>query len=225
MSERTLLAASWAAILAAMIAMAIGHSGATDLNWIANQISTYAAQAPHQDWITAGMLLPCVAFASIGMLISRHRMLGDSILADAAPLLAGAAIAGLMTLAGIKEAAPTMASLRHADVDAIMQQSFHNAGLMIFFYSTILMVLLCGSLAAMQARRLPARLAGVAAVLLGLAAVPLMSEPWPSLLGIGGPAHGLMQRASLFSLWLAAAFILTAARPPAAALTGAGRRA
>jgi hypothetical protein len=223
MSERTLLVASWGAIAAAMIAMAIGHSGATDLNWMANQISTYAAQAPHQEWVTAGMLLPCVAFACIGMLISRHRILGDSIVADAAPLLAGAAIAGLTMLATVKEAAPTMASLQHAGVEAITQQSFHNAGLMIFFYSTILMVLLCGGLAALQARHWAARLGGAASVLLGLAALPLMSEPWPSLLGIGGPVHGLMQRASLFSLWLAAALILAAARPPALA-TDATRR-
>ncbi len=212
MSERTLLITSWAAIVAAMAAMAIGHSGATNLNWMANEISTYAAQAPHQDWITAGMLLPCVALAAIGMLVSRHRMLGDSVLAHSAPLLAGAAIGGLMTLATFKEAAPTMAMLRTAGIDAVIQQSFHNAGLMGFFYSTVLLVLLCGALAALSGR--PARrLLGAGAMLLGLAALPLMTEPWPHLLGVNGPARGLMQRASLFSLWLAAMLVLEAGRP------------
>ncbi len=223
MSERTLLITSWAAIVAAMAAMVIGHSGTTNLNWMANEISTYAAQAPHQDWITAGMLLPCVALAAIGVLVSRHRMLGDTALADTAPLLAGAAIGGLMTLATFKEAAPTMAMLRTAGMDAVIQQSFHNAGLMGFFYSTVLLVLLCGGLAALQSGR-PARrrLLGAGAMLLGLAALPLMTEPWPHLLGLDGPARGLMQRASLFSLWLAAALVLEAGRP---ALAPALRRA
>jgi Protein of unknown function (DUF998) len=214
MSERMLVGTSWAAIVAALVSMVIGHAGAPHLNWEVNEISTYAAQAPYQDWITAGMLLPCVAFAAISMLLSRYRILGDSAFAHLAPLFAGAAIGGLMTLATFKEAAPTtLQALKAAGVDAVVQQSFHNAGLMGFFYSTVLLVMLCGALAALNATTRPGRLAGVGAIVLGLASLPLMVEPWPHLLAIEGPVRGLTQRASLFSLWLGAVFILTAFGP------------
>ena len=214
MSARSLFLTGWTAIVAAMIAMIVGHTGATHLSWEADEISTYAAQAPHQDWITAGMLLPCVAFASVSMLISRYRILGDSAFAHFAPLLAGAAIGGLMTLATFKEAAPTTeAAMQTAGINAVVQQSFHNAGLMGFFFATVLLVILTGTLAAANAARRRHKLAAAAAVLLGIAALPLMETPWPRLLDIPGPALGLMQRASLFSLWLAVTLIL-AALPP-----------
>lgn len=223
MSERMLFATSWAAVIAAMIAMIIGHTGATHLNWEVNEISTYAAQAPHQDWITAGMLLACVAFAAISMLISRHRVLGDSTLAHVAPLLAGAAIGGLMTLAAFKEAAPTtLAALKTAGIAAVVQQSFHNAGLMGFFFATVLLVILSGALAMVNAARRQRKLAGAGAIMLGMAALPLMEAPWPHLLGIAGPVPGLVQRASLLSLWLGAMLILAAIRRDAA---GASTRA
>ena len=217
MRERILVFTSWAAIFAAMAAMIIGHTGATGLTPLAHQISTYAATAPHQDWITAGMLLPSVALGAIGMLISGHRLLGDSWLAHVAPLLAGAAAAGLLTLAAFKESAPTMAALKGASLDAIIQQSIHNAGLMIFFYSTVLLILLCGGLTVARAPAWLGRLAGVAAIALALAAEPLMVTHWPHALGIEGTSYGLQQRVSLASLWLAAALILLAARPPALA--------
>ena len=214
MSERMLFATSWAAIITALGAIIIGHAGATQLNWEVNEISTYAAQAPHQGWITAGMLLPCVAFAAVSVLVSRHRILGDSLLAHLAPLLAGGAIGGLMTLAAFKEAAPTtLAALKTAGIQAVVQQSFHNAGLMGFFYSTVLLVMLCGALAAAYGSGRTRRLAGAAAIAAALASLLLMVEPWPQLLGIATPVPGLMQRASLFSLWLGAVFILAAVGP------------
>ncbi len=218
MRERILVFTSWAAIFSAMVAMIIGHAGATSLTPLANQISTYAAQAPHQGWITAGIVLPGLALASVAMLISGHKMLGDSWPAHVAPLLAGAAVAGLLTLALFKETAPTMAALKSAGIEEVVQQSMHNAGLMIFFYSTISLLLLCGGLTFARSARWPGKLLGVSAALLGLAAYPLMIEPWPRVLGITGPVHGLMQRASLLSLWLGACIILLAARPPAFAL-------
>ncbi|HKB60611.1 MAG TPA: DUF998 domain-containing protein [Gallionellaceae bacterium] len=224
MSQRMLFDISWAAIIAAMLAMVVGHTGATHLSWEANEISTYAAQAPHQNWITAGMLLPCVAFASISMLISRYRVLGDSAFAHFAPLLAGAAIGGLMTLATFKEAAPTTAAaLKTAGLEAVVQQSFHNAGLMGFFFATVLLVILTGTLVAANAATRRHKLAAAAAVLLGIAALPLMETPWPRLLDIPGPALGLTQRASLFSLWLGAVLILAGLQPALRPRRPAGR--
>jgi len=208
---RTLLAASWAALVLAMLAMAVGHTGAPDLNWLANQISTYAATAPNRAWITAGMVLPCVAIACLSVLVSRHGLLGESPPAHAVPLLAGGVISGLLTLAVFRETARSYVMLKGAGLDAIRQQSFHDAGLMIFFYSAILLAVLSGMLVMAQARAWAGKVLGASVSLLGLAAFPLMAAPWPQLLGITGAVHGLMQRASLFSLWLATALVLAAA--------------
>lgn len=213
MRERILVMTAWLALFAAMAAMIVGHTGTMALNPVANQISTYAAHAPRQAWITAGIVLPCVALACIGMLASGHKMLGDHWLAHCVPLLAGAAISGLLMLAVFKETAADFAALKRANLDSIIQQSFHNAGLLIFFYSTLLLVILGGGLTIARAAGYRIRLTGIAAVLLGLAARPLMLTPWPHVLGVTGGAYGLRQRASLFSLWLAATLLLFAARP------------
>lgn len=213
MHERILFMTAWLALFASLAAMIVGHTGVTVLNPVANQISTYAAHAPRQAWVTAGIALPCLTLACIGMLVSGHKLLGDGWLAHLAPLLAGAAISGLLMIAVFKETAQDFAALQHADVESIIQQSFHNAGLLIFFYSTLLLVILSGGLTIANGAGYKVRSMGVVAVLLGLAARPLMLDPWPHMLGVMGGAYGLQQRASLFSLWLAAALVLSAARP------------
>ncbi len=220
MHERVLLSTSWAALLAGLVAMLVGHAGSPDLDWQLNQISTYAATALHREWITAGMVLPCVAIAALSMLVSRHRALGDNALAHAVPLLAGAVIAGLLMLATFQETARTFAMLKSAGFDAIRQQSFHDAGLMIFFYSAIVLAVVSGTLVIARAAAWRGKLLGTSAMLLGMAAFPLMALPWPRALGIVSSVPGLKQRASLFSLWLATALVLAAvsgalSRPPA----------
>ena len=214
MHEQILFRVAWLGLFGALAAMLVGHTGGTELNPVANQISTYAAQAPRHAWITVGILLPCLALVCIGMLASKHKLLGGGWLAHLVPQLAGAATSGLLMLAVFQEAIPDMAMLRHASVDDIIQESFHNAGLMIFFYSTLALVILGGGLTAFHRAGRKSRLMGVAVVLLGLAAQPLVLMPWPHLLGVTGETYGLQQRASLFSLWLGAALVLLAARPP-----------
>ncbi len=203
MHKRILNAAGWVTLFSALIAMIVGHTGAYDLSWKINQISTYAATAPRQGWITASMFLICGTLVCISILVSRYKIVGDSDLAHLAPLFSGAVIAGLVTLAGFKETVRTIQMLKDAGFAAVRQQSFHDAGLLIFFNCAILLALLLGALIIAQAASAMERLFGSAIILLGVAAFPLMIAPWPQMLGIMDAGYGLKQRASLLSLWLA----------------------
>ncbi len=211
MHKRILLATGWVTLVSALIAMIIGHTGSHDLSWETNQISTYAATATHHGWITAAMVLPCLALVCISILVSRYKVLGDTNLAHTVPLLAGAGISGLLILAVFKETARTMSMLKNSGFDAIRQQSFHDAGLLIFFYSTILLAVLSGILIIAQAAAWKRKILGGSVALSGLAAFPLMTMPWPRMIGILNAVPGLKQRASLLSLWLAIALVLAVA--------------
>ncbi len=209
--KRILLAISWISLISALIALIIGHTGSHDLRWEINQISTYAATAPHDRWITASMILPCLTLVCISILVSKYKILGDNHVAHTVPLCAGATIAGLLTLAAYEETARTMMILRKAGFEAIRQQSFHDAGLLIFFYSAILVAVVLGVLIIAQAAHGKEKILGGAVTLLGMAAFPLMTTAWPRLIGALGAGPGLKQRASLLSIWLATALVLVVA--------------
>jgi len=206
--KRILLATGWITLVTALIAMIIGHTGSHDLSWETNQISTYAATAPYHGWITAAMILPCLTLVCISMLVSRYKVLGDTDLAHLVPLFAGAGISGLLTLAVFKETARTMSMLKNSAFDAIRQQSFHDTGLLIFFYSAILLAVSFGILIITQTTVWKKKILGGLVTLLGLVAFPLMTTPWPHMIGILSVVPGLKQRASLLSLWLAIALVL-----------------
>lgn len=193
-----------------MIAMIIGHSGNNELNWEANQISTYAAIAQRHEWITAAMVLPCLTLICASILASRYRILGDTHLAHVVPLFSGSAISGLLTLASFKETARSISMLRSSGFDAIRQQSFHDAGLLIFFYSGIMLTVLFGILIFENAADWKRKILGGSVAVLGLGAFPLMAMPWPRMIGILTAVPGLKQRASLMSLWLAVSLVLAA---------------
>ena len=214
MHQKIILTGGWITLILAMIAMIIGHTGNTDLQWQVNQISTYAATAPRHEWIMAAMILPCLSLVCISILTSRYKMLGDTHLAHTVPLFTGSAIAGLLTLAGFKETARTISILKSSGFDAIRQQSFHDAGLLIFFYSDILLAVVFGILIISRSAAWTGRILGGAVLLLGVAAFPLMTTPWPRMIGILTAGPGLKQRASLFSLWLAIALVLAAVSSP-----------
>jgi len=209
--KRILIAAGWISLISALIAMIIGHTGSHDLRWEVNQISTYAATAPHDRWITAAMLLPCVTLACISILVSRFNILGDSNVAHTMPLCAGATIAGLLTLAVYEETARTVTILKTAGFEAIRRQSFHDAALLIFFYSAVLVAVVLGVLIIAQADNWKEKILGSSVTVLGLAAFPLMTTAWPRLIGVLGAGPGMKQRASLLSLWLAIALVLMVA--------------
>ncbi len=210
MHNRILIVTGWLTLLSAMIAMIIGHTGSHDLSWTMNQISTYAAHAPHDRWITASMLLSCSTMAIFSLIVT-SKILGDNWLTHIVPLFAGAAAAGLLMLASYKETAGSVTLLRSSGFEAIRRQSFHDAGLLIFFYSSIALAVVLGILIIAQASRWREKVAGVVVALLGLAAFPLMTTAWPGLIGLLSTGPGLKQRASLLSLWLASLLVLAVA--------------
>lgn len=208
MHIRVLVASSWATVFLALVSMIIGHSGNHELSWKINQISTYAATAPHDRWVTASMLLTCLTLAILSILIARNKVLGEGYLAYTAPLFMGATISGLLVLAHFEETAMNMSILKNASFAAIRQQSFHDAGLLIFFYSAIALVVVLGLLLIAQARNWKEKIIGSTVALLGAASFPLMTTAWPGLIGVLGAGPGLNQKASLLSLWLGIVLVL-----------------
>jgi hypothetical protein len=156
------------------------------------------------------MILPCLTLICISILVSRYEILGVTHLVHIVPLVTGAAISGLLTLASFKETARTISVLRSSGFDAIRQQSFHDAGLLIFFYSGILLAVLFGILIIEHSADRKSRILGGSVAVLGLGAFPLMAMPWPRMIGILTAVPGLKQRASLLSLWLAITLVLAA---------------
>lgn len=208
MHIRFLVASSWVTVFLALVSMIIGHSGNHELSWKINQISTYAAIAPHDRWVSASMLLSCLTLAILSILIARIKILGEGYLTHTVPLFAGATISGLLMLAYFKETAMNLSILKNSGFAAIRQQSFHDAGLLIFFYSAILLVVGLGFLLIAQANNWKDKIVGSTVALLGAAAFPLMTTAWPGLIGVLGAGPGLKQRASLLSLWLAIVLVL-----------------
>ena len=201
----------WAITSAAMAAMVIGHLGSHDLNWRTDQISTYAATAPFDGLVTLSMLLSAGALVVAGLLASRYGLFGNGIWNHAIPLLAGAAAVGLIMLAHYEETARTLAALRQSGFGAIRQQSFHDAGLQIFFYSGVLLVTVMGVLTMALGVSLAERLVGILMFGLGPGSFLLMTTAWTRAIGIEAPATGLQQRASLLCLWLAMVCVLVIA--------------
>ncbi len=188
--------------------MWVGHSGDHSLSWKINQISTYAATAPQGRWVTASMLFSCLSLLILGVLAAKFKQLGDNYLAHLVPIMVGATTSGLLMLAAYEETARNMSLLKKASFMAIRQQSFHDAGLMIFFYSAILLVLTLGILLMSQASQLRERIIGIGVSLFGIFTYPLMTTAWPASLGVHGAGPGLQQRASLFCLWIAVVLVL-----------------
>lgn len=208
-SDRWIERAAWLALALAPAAMVVGHLGAPGLDWRAHHVSTYAARAPGDDWITAAMLLSAVAMMCIGVLVSGAGRPGGRIAAGLIAMALGASVSGLLLLAGFEETATGMAALRSAGFDAIRRQSFHDAGLFVFFHGTILALLGAG-VALLAGRGLRRRLFGAAVAASGPLAYAAMATTWPTLLGIAGAGVGLKQRLSFLFLWVGAVLLLAA---------------
>lgn len=210
---RNIVIAGWTAAILALVTMFIGHMGAPDLSWISNHISTYTAQSPNDAWITASMMISAAALLMISILISRHQILGTGYAVHLLPVLIGAVIAGLVLLALFEETAMTIKILKRSTFGAIRQQSFHDAGLMVFFYGAIFTAILAGLSCTIFRHAKSDKILGILIAGLGPAAYYLMTTPWPALIGVNGPSAGLRQRASLLCIWLSMALLLSLARP------------
>lgn len=205
---KTLNIMGWLSITASLLSMVIGHSGVHNLHCVSSQISTYAATAPHDNFITTAILLSSLSLLIIGVLVSRHRIFGDTYFAHLVPALSGAAAAGLITLAYYEETANTLSLLKQSGFWAIRAQSFHDAGLTVFFYSSILLVMIIGVLAIVDQESIINKILGGVILIMGPGSYFLMTTHWPKYIGFEGVVIGVNQRAALFCLWLTAALTL-----------------
>ena len=208
---RLILFVGWICAISALIAMAIGHSGEHDLHWTANQISSYAAGAPHGNWITASMLLSVMTLFILSLLFSRFKVFGEHVLISMVPLVAGSAIGGLLVLARYQETARTVTLLKSAGYATIRQQSFHDTGLLIFYFSSIALTMSLGLIAITTQRHWLRKAVGLVIFSAGPISLVLMRTAWPGLVGAVGNNTGLKQRAALLCLWFAFVLVLALA--------------
>jgi len=204
---KILILAGWSVMAASLLAMITGHLGAGHLSWISDQISTYAAVAPNGGFITASIWMSAGGLLIVGAVVLRDPVLGGSHFASISMALAGASAAGLMTLAHYKETARSLAALEQAGFWAVRIQSFHDAGLMIFFCSAMLLMMIAGVLMFVRYKGMFEKLLGSAVFALAPTSYLLMTTQWPKYIGFSGITTGVNERVALFCLWLAAAMI------------------
>lgn len=204
---------AWVSMILAFVAMVVGHLGTPELVWSRNYISTFAARAPNGDWITAAMLLVAVAMLGIGILaVSRERPLGW-LPGGLVAMAMGTGVSGLLLLAAYEETAASLSALRKLGFAAIRQQSFHDAGLFVFFYGTILALSVAGA-AILGRCGGRTRMAGAAALASGPLSYLAMTSAWPATLGIAGVGLGLKQRSAFLLLWVGALILLAVLSRP-----------
>ncbi len=205
---KTVLVIGWLSTVASLFSMVIGHLGVHEMSWVSAQISTYAATAPYDYFITSSMLLSAFSLIIIGVLVSNYHIVGTGFLAHFVPPLSGAAASGLILVAYFEETATTLNMLKQSGFWAIRIQSFHDAGLLIFFYSTVLLVMLLGVLVLTSNLKVGTKVLGGIVLAMGPASYFLMTTTWPKFIGLDGVTIGANQRSALFCLWLAVALVL-----------------
>jgi hypothetical protein len=195
---------AWLVLLAAPLALFVGHLGARSLNWRDNQVSTYAALAPHANWVSVGMVLSAVSICCIGVGISLDTKLRINILSQIASMFCGAAASGLLMLFRFKETARTTALLKEMEFPAIRQQTFHDAGLLIFFSGVMLALMTSGLIAMIRSGSWGSRMLAAVVLVSGPVAYAALVSSWQEYLGFSGTVPGLKQRAAFFCFWVGA---------------------
>lgn len=208
---RHIIIVGWTSIISSFLLMTIGHLGTHDLSWVSSQISTYAATAPYDYLVTTSILLSSLSLLIVGILVSKYKILGSSYFAHLVPALSGAAAAGLIMVAYYEETAKTISLLKQSGFWAIRVQTFHDAGLFIFFNSALLLVMLLGILAIIYNSKKINKILGVVVFSVGPVSYFLMTTRWPKLIGFEGVTTGVNQRAALFFLWVAVTIVLVMA--------------
>jgi len=208
MRLHVVLIIAWLAFLLVPVTMIAGHSGSHGLSWTRDYISTYAAHALHANWITASMLLCALVLVCIGVSIAGHHELGRYHLGQVISMIIGAAVSGLLLLVSFKETAPSGTVLQNLDFDAIRQQTFHEAGFLLFFYSSITGVLTVGIAVMLTGTNQVRRAIGGVIATTGLAAMAATSYSWPRYFGIIGESGGIRQRAAFLCLWIGLLLLL-----------------
>jgi len=195
----------WGSAILALGAMIVGHMGNHNLTWISTPISTFAVYGPNGFWITISMLLSAITLCCLSILISRYQLLGSHYAAHIVPIVIGAAVSGLFLLTAFEE---TSSSVSPGSFNAIRQQSFHDAGSLLFFNGLVLLTFFAGWLCAASHQSRGGKVMGVAVTSMGFFGFMLLSVPWPKWLGLMGPTAGLTQRVSYLSMWFAIVLLL-----------------
>ena len=133
------------ALISSLIAMVVGHIGATELDWHLDPISTFAARAPLHIFVTASMLLSALAILLLGYDISLRAKSKFAIGYGILPCIAGASAAGLLMVAAFEE--PVRWTFPHEapSAEQIRVQAFHDSGLLLFYYGSLLTLALLGA--------------------------------------------------------------------------------
>mmetsp|Transcript_6603 Transcript_6603/g.13083 ORF Transcript_6603/g.13083 Transcript_6603/m.13083 type:complete len:263 (-) Transcript_6603:23-811(-) len=203
-------------LASAIACLLFGHSGDHDIDWVQRGISTFAANAPRDDWVTASIFLFALCSVLLGLMLSLTGPLRHRLSAHVASMLLGSTAVGLCMVAWFEE----VRNHPPRGYDAVRQQTFHDAGVMTFFFCALMALVVLGtscllcppSSSAVGGRGddgrhssfLGARTQAWAERLLGLVLIgitPLTSaikdRNWTGrLLGLPGAAMGLRQRTS-----------------------------
>lgn len=191
-----------------LVSMVIGHFGAQELSAVSSQISSYAAKAPNDYLITTSMLLASLTLLVISYLNSKYHLFGGSHVAHLIPAISGAASFGLLMLSYFEETAPNLDVLKKSGFMAIRVQSFHDAGLLMFYYSSLALAIILGTLSIIYCQNRIHKVLGGIMLSMSPTSLLLMTTKWPKALGLDGVTVGLNQRAALFCLWVAFTIIL-----------------
>jgi len=191
-----------------LLMMILGHMGVHELSWRTSQISSYAARAPYDYFITSAIFFSALSLVIISVLISHYHIAGNTLVIHIMPVLLGGAAIGLLMLASYEETASTLSLLKQSSFWQIRIQSFHDAGLLIFFYSMLLAMVILGLMIVLSKSSLSVKIIGVLIASSGPASYLFMTTAWPKLFGIEGVTTGINQRSSLLVVWLAMVLIL-----------------
>jgi hypothetical protein len=209
---------AWIVLFAAPLVLFVGHLGADRLNWVENGISTYAATAPHGNWISAGILLAGLSIVCLGVGISVNTRLRINILSQIASMCCGAAAAGLLMLCRCQETANNIEALKRMEFAAIRQQTFHDAGLLMFVCGAVLALMISGLIAMVRSTGWGSRLLAAVVFVSGPIACATVISSSQGSAGFLGTAPGLKQRAAFFCLWVGACCLMTLLTKAAAQL-------
>lgn len=181
-------------LIGSVAAMIVGHMRAENLVWTRDAISTFAAHAPLDEGVSLSMILMAFAILLMGLEVSLRPKGGFDVVAGLLPCLAGACAAGLLVLATFEEAISWVIA-QEPTQEQVRIQAFHDCGLLIFFFGSLVTLVLFGVVGVRDTEG-GKRYLGVLPAAFAIAAWLTPSwAPFPS------NAFGLKQRVSLLLLW------------------------
>ena len=183
------------ALIFSLLGMALGHFGATELDWHRDPISTFAARAPLHKFVTGSMILAALAIFLLGCDIAIGPKRQPTFIYGVVACLAGASAAGLLTVALFKE--PVQWTLPHPSPteDQVRVQAFHDCGLMLFFYGSAVTLMLLSGIWIAGSRNIR-RLFGI------LPFTFVVAAKWGVYyIPLAGNSGGIRQRITMLLLW------------------------